>query len=359
MSEISKLKEEDNNFNNSSNKDNYSIILDYSYKSTINKNSNNSFLNNKRKKRINSYKDLNNKIFLNDKINANKNKDNNYNKNLSDNKQNNDNINNYKDKIKSYESINDKLEHINSKINQLKYEKDPQKYNNLESNYKQIEKELEELKNESSYLKYKLDEISKKHNYNNKTNQSTTNSIIFNKTSFLNVKKMTNISSIKPYNYQVKNDVNEIGNKNRFQISSISSAFKKKINKQKKLSKINKIRNVWKNQIPLITSFFEKPIYKNKNNNNTLNINLSFNKTFMNDNSIRNVGKLESDINFGTKENILLKNKIFNKSFSKNKFLYKANDKKNKSIELVNELNEKNKLIDMLNKDLVKQNKKA
>ena len=68
MSEINKLKEEDNNFNNSSNKDNYSIILDYSYKSTINKNSNNSFLNNKRKKRINSYKDLNNKIFLNDKI---------------------------------------------------------------------------------------------------------------------------------------------------------------------------------------------------------------------------------------------------------------------------------------------------
>ena len=29
MSEINKLKEEDNNYNNSSNKDNYSIILDY------------------------------------------------------------------------------------------------------------------------------------------------------------------------------------------------------------------------------------------------------------------------------------------------------------------------------------------
>ena len=52
-----------------------------------------------------------------------------------------------------------------------------------------------------------------------------------------------NISSIKPYNYQTKNDINEIRNqKNKSQISNLSSLFKNKINKKKNYQK--NIKNI-------------------------------------------------------------------------------------------------------------------
>ena len=292
MSKISDLMREDNN--SSSYHENYSIIFDYSIKTNINKNSNKSFSN----KNLNEYnklnKDLNNKLVPNNNIiyfkNKNKNKED-YKNNSEKNKNPKFISNNIKNEVNN--NLKEQIEQLNAKINKLKDEK--QTYKFLESNYTNMSKELEELKNEINSFKYILDEVSQEPNYINNSYKIKNSFINFNKTSFLNNKKPNNNISVKYNdNNQNKNIINEMKN-----INKIKSFNKNQINKGKKILKINKVQNVWNNQISLLPSFKGKSVKKknnrNNNDNNNFNINLSINKTYMSNNSENNIDIYEND----------------------------------------------------------------
>ena len=351
MSKINKIFEEDKN--NSSNKDNYSIILDYSIKNNINKNSSNSLSSLKRNKKINS----NNQKLCNDNIINLKNQENS-NKNqdlvkkekiiqLYDFNGSKVCLNN-NEKNGSYNNMNDKIEQTNSEINKFKTQQNIQNLSSLETNYKKMTKELEELKNESSYLKYKLELISRNHNTIDKVNKNFNSAKSYNKN-----KKVYNNSFINQYNYPNRNNtINGSENKkNRFQILNINSEYKSTKKKQKGLLKLNDVRAEWSNKIPLLSTFFDKKKEINiKNNNNTFY------------NSLPNIEKesikkQNTYISFSNKKR--LNNKTVRKSLTQSKFMFKNNEKINNNIKLVNALNEKNKLIAKLNNDLIKENKKA
>ena len=121
-------------------------------------------------------------------------------------------------------------------------------------------KELEDLKHESKYLKNKLEKISFNHSKKNKKNKTINNIINFNKTSFIKVKKLNNISSFKPVNYlNTKSIINGSENNiKNIKSLNIGILFKNKISKKKKFLKLNKIKTIWKNEIPLLTSTFAK-----------------------------------------------------------------------------------------------------
>ena len=224
-----------------------------------------------------------------------------------------------------------------------------------------MSKELEELRDESSYLKYKLEELTQKHN-NLSNNKSLNSTISFNKTTFINAKKVDNISCIKPYNYHYEkngsinpNYDKSIGNKT----INISSSIKNPKTKGKRELKLKEVKTIWKDKVPLLTPYFDnsknKKIGINQKKNKSFGINLSMNKSNADNNSV----KAQNKKYIVTKNKLKLKNKLLKKSLTQNQFFYENIDNENISEDLVNELNQKNKVIKKLNNSLFEQNKIA
>ena len=360
MSIKSQFIEQDNN---SSNKDNYTIIMDYSNK-TFNsfKNANINFYNkdNKEKKGEGFNKNFNKNNYKNN------NKSYSYNASLGLNG-NNKTDGNLPKSILTQDSnhikpnIKTKVYELNSGLNEYKNEPISKNYNTLQFNYKQMSKELKELRDESSYLKYKLEELTQKHN-NLSNNKSLNSTISFNKTTFINAKKVDNISCIKPYNYHYEkngsinpNYDKSIGNK----IINISSSIKNPKTKGKRELKLKEVKTIWKDKVPLLTPYFDnsknKKIGINQKKNKSFGINLSMNKSNADNNSV----KAQNKKYIVTKNKLKLKNKLLKKSLTQNQFFYENIDNENISEDLVNELNQKNKVIKKLNNSLFEQNKIA
>ena len=360
MSIKSQFIEQDNN---SSNKDNYTIIMDYSNK-TFNsfKNANINFYNkdNKEKKSEGFNKNFNKNNYKNN------NKSYSYNASLGLNG-NNKTDGNLPKSILTQDSnhikpnIKTKVYELNSGLNEYKNEPISKNYNTLQFNYKQMSKELEELRDESSYLKYKLEELTQKHN-NLSNNKSLNSTISFNKTTFINAKKVDNISCIKPYNYHYEkngsinpNYDKSIGNKT----INISSSIKNPKTKGKRELKLKEVKTIWKDKVPLLTPYFDnsknKKIGINLKKNKSFGINLSMNKSNADNNSV----KAQNKKYIVTKNKLKLKNKLLKKSLTQNQFFYENIDNENISEDLVNELNQKNKVIKKLNNSLFEQNKIA
>ena len=349
--------------NNSSNKDNYTIIMDYSNK-TFNsfKNANINFYNkdNKEKKGEGFNKNFNKNNYKNN------NKSYSYNASLGLNG-NNKTDGNLPKSILTQDSnhikpnIKTKVYELNSGLNEYKNEPISKNYNTLQFNYKQMSKELEELRDESSYLKYKLEELTQKHN-NLSNNKSLNSTISFNKTTFINAKKVDNISCIKPYNYHYEkngsinpNYDKSIGNKT----INISSSIKNPKTKGKRELKLKEVKTIWKDKVPLLTPYFDnsknKKIGINQKKNKSFGINLSMNKSNADNNSV----KAQNKKYIVTKNKLKLKNKLLKKSLTQNQFFSEKIDNENISEDLVNELNQKNKVIKKLNNSLFEQNKIA
>ena len=348
MSIKSQFIEQDNN---SSNKDNYTIIMDYSNKTF------NSFKN----ANINIYnKDNKEKNDEGVKNNFNKNsfKNNNYNNNYNVNYNNN-----YNNSILLGLNGNNKTDGNlpSSGFNEYKNEPNPKKYNTLELNYKQMSKELEELRDESSYLKNKLEELTQNHN-NLSNNKSLNSTISFNKTTFINVKKLNNISCIKPYNFhnEKNGSINSNYDKNiGMKTLNISSMIKNPKAKEKRELKLKEVKTIWKDKVPLLGSYFDNSKNKksgiNLKKNKSFGINLSMNKYNADNNSV----KAQSKKYIVAKNKMKLKNKLLKKTMTQNQFFYEKNDNENISEDLLNELNQKNKVIKKLNNSLFEQNKIA
>ena len=265
-----------------------------------------------------------------------------------------------------------------------------------------MSKELEELKQENSYIKNKLEEIYQKQNPIIKTNtfKSVTSSVSNNNknstNSFQNKKQ-----SIKHINH-LKTSVHKKYNKNNIYVRNIksNSTSHKKNNKILSISrnstphrsnikdkKINlkRVGTVWRNKIPLLTSYLEENESKNKKkdvgNRNKLNniyrlshahgINQSqiYTLTRPNNNSVKllnnknniKVGKTEYEKFLEIKNKLVLKNN--NRNIKKSESYNNINKilidytKSGSNIDLENELNEKNKLIKKLNHNLLEHNK--
>ena len=358
MSIQSQFIEQDNN---SSNKDNYTIIMDYSNK-TFNsfKNANINFYNKDNKeKKEEGFKNNFNKINY---------RNNNYSNNISLGLNgNNKTDGNLPKSILTQDSnhimpnIKTKVNELNSGLNAYKNEPNSKNYNTLEFNYKQMSKELEELREESSYLKNKLEELTQKNN-NLGNNKSLNSTISFNKTTFINAKKVNNISCIKPYNYHYEkngsinaNYDKSIGNKT----INISSLVKNPKIKGKRDLKMKEVKTIWKDKVPLLTSYFDNSKNKksgiNLKKNKSFGINLSINKS----NEDNYSAKAQNNKNMVTKKKLKLKNKLLKKSLTQNQFFSEKIDNENFSEDLVNELNQKNKVIKKLNNSLFEQNRIA
>lgn len=360
MSIKSQFIEQDNN---SSNKDNYTIIMDYSNK-TFNsfKNANINFYNKDNKEK----KDEITKNNFNTNIYKNKNKNYNYKVSLGLNGHNKTDVNLPKsittqDSNHMIPNIKNKVYELNSGLNEYKNEPISKNYNTLELNYKQMSKELEELRDESSYLKYKLEELTQKQN-NLSNNKSLNSTISFNKTTFINAKKVDNISCIKPYNYhhEKNGSINANYDKNiGMKTLNISSVIKNPKIKGKRELKLKEAKTIWKDKIPLFASYFDnsknKKIGINVKKNKSFGINLSINKSNSNNNS----EKAQNKKYLVTKNKLKLKNKLLKKSLTQNQFFCEKIDNENISEDLVNELNQKNKVIKKLNNSLFEQNKIA
>ena len=350
--------------NENSNIDNYTVMMDYSNKTSINyKNTNTNNSNNKEKKIKNVSKDFKSKKSKKEYINT-KNKNEETETNINKNNSNYDQsfaVNGIKN-FNKYDDDNYKLNHIkdsniNLKNEELKSEQNLQNYSTLESNYRLMSKELEELKNQSIYLKSKLEELSQKQN-NTSNNKSVSSTISFNRTTFINAKKVNNINCIKPYNYIYDKNSSTNGNssKNRKKKTlSTSSIYNNQNNNKKKDLKLKNVKGEWKNKIPLFTSYFEKSKNKKDTNNNNgkiFGISLSTNKDNYNNNYVNFKQK-----KFGQSTNkIRLKNKLLKQSLIQSKFY---NSEEDINSELINELNQKNKLINQLSNSLFQQNKIA
>ena len=349
--------------NDNSNIDNYTVMMDYNNKTSNNfKNSNTKIYNNKDKKIINMHNDFKSKKSQKEYINI-KNKIEENEENINKNNSNYDqsfevngikNFNKYDDNYK-LKQINDSNNNI--KNEELKNEQNSKNYITLESNYKLMSKELEELKSQSIYLKSKLEELSQKQN-NISNNRSLSSTISFNRTTFINAKKVNNINCIKPYNflYDKNSSTNGNSSKNREKKTlSTSSVFNNPKNNKKKKLNMKKVRGEWKSKIPLFASYFEKSKNKrdiNNSNGKIFGISLSMNKDKFNN----------SYVNFNHKKygqstnKIRLKNKLLKKSLIQKKFY---NFEEDMNSELINELNQKNKIINKLNNILFEQNKIA
>ena len=244
-----------------------------------------------------------------------------------------------------------KIKELNEAINKLKNEKSNKSFYDLESNCRQMSKHLEELRSENSYLMNKLKEMSQ--NQTDKNNKSLSNTLSLNKISFKNVKKLNNKSSIKPYNYN--NNKNKTFNgsfsKNK---SDINNYIFKSRNKNKPSLKFNEIKTLWKDKIPLFASYFDNSI-NNKSNASSLTVNNTRTSDWNNSSTKMNFYKTDKFMNRNHK--IKLKQKFLIKSLTYNKFFINKEPKNNSK--LINELNEKNKIIKKLNNSLVEQNKIA
>ena len=349
--------------NDNSNIDNYTVMMDYSNKTSNNfKNNNTNIYNNKEKKITNINKDFKSKKSQKEYINIkNKIEDNetNINKNISNYDQSFA-VNGIKNFIKydnNFKSNQIKDSNNNLRNEELKNEQNLKNYSTLESNYKIMSKELEELKNQSIYLKSKLEELSlKQNNINN--NKSLSSTISFNRTTFINAKKVNNINCIKPYNflYDKNSSINGNSSKNREKetLSTISVYNNQKNNIKRELN-LKKVNEEWKSKIPLFASYFEKSKNRrdiNNSNGNIFGISLSMNKDKFDNNYVNFKHK-----KYGQSTNkIRLKTKILKKSLVKSKFY---NLEEDMNSELINELNQKNKLINKLNNSLFEQNKIA
>ena len=349
--------------NDNSNIDNYTVLMDYSSKNSNNfKNNNTNIYNNKEKKIINKNKDFKSRKSQKECINIkNKIEDNEININL-----NNSNygqlfaVNGIKNFIKyddNYRFSQIKDSNNNLKNEELKSEKNLKNYSTLESNYKLMSKELEELKSQSIYLKSKLEELSQKQN-NISNNKSLSSTISFNRTTFINAKKVNNINCIKPYNFlydkNSSNNGKSIKNREKKHLST-SSVYNNQKNTKKKEFNLKKVKGEWKNKIPLFASYFEKS--KNKKDINNSNGKIFGNSLSMNKDNIDNNYVNFKHKKYGLSTNkIRLKNKLLKKSLIQNKFY---NLEEDMNSEIINELNQKNKLINKLSNSLFEQNKIA
>ena len=306
MSQINQISEKENKGNSSINQ---KKILNFTFKEKDEeKKSDNSSFNNK---------DNNNKIQneeINNEISLSNNKEMIYSQSNS--------------KIKESENNNN-----NSKSKDL---------NNLELNYIEMSKQLEELRHESSFLKNKLREISNKQKNFNKNNKNVGNTISFNKATFINIKKLKNIRYDDSWNKNHKTNNIEINNTNNNKIIPNSRNLKK-------------VKSSSKIKLPLFKSFYE-------NSSNKKNNQLNINKTFIND--IKNK-ILYTDANYindnKTSNNFVslkLNNEKPTKLFPSNNLLFTHLESKKDSY-LVNQLSDKNKLINKLNHNLVERNKLA
>ena len=350
--------------NDNSNIDNYTVEMDYSSIISNNfKNNNTNIYNNKEKNKIaNINKDFKRKKSQKEYINI-KNKIEDNEININKNNSNYDQsfaVNGIKNFIKydnNFKSNQIKDSNNNLKNEELKNEQNLKNYSTLESNYNIMSKELEELKSQSVYLKNKLEELSQKQN-NISNSKSLSSTISFNRTTFINAKKVNNINCIKPYNflYDRNSSANGNSNKNKEKKTlSKSSVYNNQKNNKKRELNLRKVREEWKSKIPLFSSYFEKSKNKgdiNNSNGKIFGISLSMNKNKF-DNNYTNFKHKK----YGQSTNkIRLKNKLLKKSSVKSKFY---NLEEDMNSELINELNQKNKLINKLSNSLFEQNKIA
>ena len=263
------------------------------------------------------------------------------------NKDNNNKIQN--EEINNEISLSNNKEMIYSQSNSIIKESEnnnnnskSKDLNNLELNYIEMSKQLEELRHESSFLKNKLREISNKQKNFNKNNKNVGNTISFNKATFINIKKLKNIRYDDSWNKNHKTNNIEINNTNNNKIIPISRNLKK-------------VKSSSKIKLPLFKSFYE-------NSSNKKNNQLNINKTFIND--IKNK-ILYTDANYindnKTSNNFVslkLNNEKPTKLFPSNNLLFTHLESKKDSY-LVNQLSDKNKLINKLNHNLVERNKLA
>ena len=221
MTQINQSSEADNNIH-LSNKDNFTIIMDYSNEnsiSPINSKKNLHFNNrNSEKEKENKKTNENKNIYQKDKIEekiikSSRSQSNSLNKKerkiisiIENNSGNKDkkikfnelpplnrprninikkngadinitNINlDYKNKIDLNNTLKRRVDELNSELSKLKNEPNIQNFNTLENNYKLMSKELEELKHENSYIKNKLEEIYQKQNPKIKENKNINSS---------------------------------------------------------------------------------------------------------------------------------------------------------------------------------------
>ena len=263
------------------------------------------------------------------------------------NKDNNNKIQN--EEINNEISLSNNKEMIYSQSNSIIKESEnnnnnskSKDLNNLELNYIEMSKQLEELRHESSFLKNKLREISNKQKNFNKNNKNVGNTISFNKATFINIKKLKNIRYDDSWNKNHKTNNIEINNTNNNKIIPNSRNLKK-------------VKSSSKIKLPLFKSFYE-------NSSNKKNNQLNINKTFIND--IKNK-ILYTDANYindnKTSNNFVslkLNNEKPTKLFPSNNLLFTYLESKKDSY-LVNQLSDKNKLINKLNHNLVERNKLA
>jgi hypothetical protein len=164
--------------------------------------------------------------------------------------------------------------------------------------------------------------------------------------------------------------INTSNNKNKKKLSLSRHLTPHESNKKtKKGLNINRVKTAWRKKIPLLASYLDetddnKRIIYNRNNLTNLygiKTNISSNNIFTNNNNLsKKVEKTEYEKFLDIKNKLILKkNKIFKKSESYNNInrVLTENKKIDNSMELVNELNEKNKLINKLNNNLLEHNK--
>ena len=265
------------------------------------------------------------------------------------NKDNNNKIQN--EEINNEISLSNNKEMIYSQSNSIIKESEnnnnnskSKDLNNLELNYIEMSKQLEELRHESSFLKNKLREISNKQKNFNKNNKNVGNTISFNKATFINIKKLKNIRYDDSWNKNHKTNNIEINNTNNNNNKIIPNS--RNLKKVKSSSKI---------KLPLFKSFYE-------NSSNKKNNQLNINKTFINDIKNKILYTDENYINDNKTSNNFLSLKLNNekptKLFPSNNLLFTHLESKKDSY-LVNQLSDKNKLINKLNNNLVERNKLA
>ena len=228
-------------------------------------------------------------------------------KNNKINKISNNNLND-KNKIEINIKINKRVDELNSELNKLINEPKLNNINNLETNYKKISKELEELKHENSYIKNKLEEINQKQNPPSKTSKSITSSISNNKNNIINTKQNSNKNNRQNTFTKNNNQKNNIFNNN-------NSSLNNKKNNINNL-KINNIRNN-----------SNKIIIKNQNkisNKTVIDINQNSAPSSPNKKNIKNINIKRVESAWRNKIPLLTTTSIGEKE-SKNKKIFKRN----------------------------------
>ena len=258
-------------FNNHSNKENFSVILDYSNENSLRKCSDKKLSHNDENKinqrKINSEKKLkkscrnigrSSSIIKKEKkiLSMKENNSEQKHKNLKykklplidkpSNNTKNNNFNN-KDKIELKISLNKKDDKLNSELKKFKNKNNMVNINTLENNCKIMFKELESLRQENKYIKNKLENISKKQNASSQSNYNP------------NIRKyLTNNDN------KIKNNIRNI-KKNLKQNNNIINnkkiGFKRKSHSNKNIlfninniNPQNDIKNRYNNNLHLFTS---------------------------------------------------------------------------------------------------------